>query len=91
MAHETGHSIGMEHTWDTDFHPNGCIRRVHGLPVIVRSDDLSGHRAFAWSPCSKEDFQAHYLQYKDSWCMEGKYWLFRIIKFDNKVMMFILI
>ena len=53
-----------------DFH------RSHGGPGnpcetnenIMSYDSSRGK----WSTCSKKDFQAHYLRFKDSWCMEGK-------------------
>ena len=59
----------MLHTWSEPHLSNGCETTVYGQNVIVRSDDISGG---PWSSCSKADFEAHYLQYKDTWCMEGK-------------------
>ena len=58
----------MSHTWAEPHKSNGCLTKVNGQHVIVRSD-VTGN---PWSPCSKADFQARYLQVKDNWCMEGK-------------------
>ena len=66
-----GHNIGMRHTWEGKHEKDGCQTKVHGISVIMRSD-ITGR---PWSPCSKADFQARYLQVKDNWCMEGKVYL----------------
>ena len=59
----------MRHTWEDPHKSNGCETKVHGQSVVMRSDDdISGG---PWSSCSKTDFEAHYLQNKDNWCMEG--------------------
>ena len=67
-----GHNLGMLHTWADPHKSNGCETKVDGQYVVIRSDDdISGG---PWSSCSKTDFEAHYLQYKDNWCMEGSCW-----------------
>ena len=72
VAHEMGHNLGMLHTWADPHKSNGCETKVDGQYVVIRSDDdISGG---PWSSCSKTDFEAHYLQYKDNWCMEGNCW-----------------
>ena len=57
----------MRHTWEDPHKSNGCETKVHGQKVVMRS-------GYPWSSCSKTDFEAHYLQYKDNWCMEGNCW-----------------
>ena len=64
-----GHNLGMRHTWAEPHKSNGCETKVNGEYVIVRSDEITGR---PWSSCSKADFEALYLKYKDNWCMEGK-------------------
>ena len=60
----------MRHTSEDPHKSNGCETKINGQYDIMRSDDdISGR---PWSSCSKTDFEAHYLQYKDNWCMEGK-------------------
>ena len=67
-----GHNLGMLHTWADPHKSNGCETKVDGQYVVIRSDDdISGG---PWSSCSKTDFEAHYLQYKDNWCMEGSWY-----------------
>ena len=61
----------MLHTHEEAHKSNGCQTTYHGISVIMRSD-ITGR---PWSPCSKADFQARYLQVKDNWCMEGKVYL----------------
>ena len=31
----------------------------------------TGQGPFQWSTCSRADFEAHFLQYKDTWCFPG--------------------
>ena len=62
----------MLHTHEKPHNLTGCQTYLPAYGkdgvVIMRSDIIGG----PWSPCSKADFQARYLQVKDSWCMEGK-------------------
>ena len=58
----------MLHTHEGKHEKDGCQTIYHGQSVIMRS----GITGRPWSPCSKADFQARYLQVKDNWCMEGK-------------------
>ena len=61
----------MLHTWAGKHKRDGCQTNYYGQSVIMRSDIIGA----PWSPCSKADFQARYLQVKDNWCMEGKVYL----------------
>ena len=63
----------MIHTSEEPHKSNGCQTYfpkygMYGYAIMSRSDIVGQ----PWSPCSKADFQARYLQVKDSWCMEGK-------------------
>ena len=63
MAHELGHGIGMHHDFDPPHDTQGCDKT--GLMSY-------GDFPMKWSTCSRADFEAHYLQHKDHWCMRSK-------------------
>merc|ERR1719392_481903 len=60
-AHEIGHVIGMRHDFIPEHVAAGCNRQ--GFESYVPHLNK-------WSKCSVRDFQAHYNNFKDSWCME---------------------
>ena len=66
MAHEVGHNLGMKHDFD----------EAHGGDSSSCNQDnhimAYGSPKEKWSTCSKADFEAHYLQVQNQWCMEGK-------------------
>ena len=63
MAHELGHNLGMWHDHDPWHQEAGCDK-TGIMSYYVTTNQ--------WSTCSKADFHAHYLLYKDSWCLERK-------------------
>ena len=61
LSHEIGHNIGMEHDHYAPHKASGCDKT--GIMSY-------GNHPMQWSACSKADFEAHYLKYKEHWCME---------------------
>ncbi len=62
FAHEMGHNLGMLHDFSDEHKGKGC----NGEGIMSYGKPPS-----RWSHCSVADFQAHYQNYKNSWCMEG--------------------
>ena len=68
VAHEIGHNLGMFHDFAPQ-HKDQCDKT--GLMSY-------GDRPIQWSVCSKNDFHAHYLEFKNVWCLESKFILRKI-------------
>ena len=64
VAHEIGHNIGMQHDFHASHQGAGCDK------TGIMSSGVAASRPLQWSTCSRADFEAHYLMYKDQWCME---------------------
>ena len=62
VAHEIGHNLGMFHDFAPQ-HKDQCDKT--GLMSYYVDTNK-------WSVCSKADFQAHYLEFKNVWCLERK-------------------
>lgn len=60
LAHEIGHNIGMQHDHYAPHQDAGCDKT--GIMSY-------GDHPMQWSACSRADFEAQYLKYKDQWCM----------------------
>ena len=53
----------MHHDFDPPHDTEGCDKK--GLMSY-------GNFPMEWSSCSRADFEAHYLQHKNHWCMPSK-------------------
>ena len=60
VAHEIGHNIGMKHDHYEPHQEAGCDKT--GIMSY-------GNHPMQWSACSRADFEAQYMKYKDQWCM----------------------
>ena len=60
MAHELGHNLGMDHDF-VQRHKKEC----NGKGIMSY-----GEHPMVWSTCSRADFEAQYMRWKDDWCME---------------------
>ena len=76
MSHEIGHNIGLFHDFDKRHGGNGKMKSA-GWPngqcetnYAIMSYDSS---ETSWSQCNKLDFEAHYTNYKNVWCMDSMF------------------
>ena len=62
VSHEMGHNLGMFH----DFAPQhkATCDKTGLMSYFVDTNK--------WSTCSKADFHAHYVEFKNFWCLERK-------------------
>ena len=56
--------LGMKHDFSAQHEAMGC----NGQGIMSY-----GNPPNKWSPCSKADFQAHYITVKSRWCMDCEY------------------
>ena len=67
ITHEIGHNLGMEH----DHHESHDESPECDQSYNIMSYSNSGRTQ--WSECSKKDFQAHFIEFENDWCLDSKF------------------
>ena len=82
-AGEKQNKCQLDMWWTDPSVTAGFVTEMIGINLGMRWDDIAAHqgkgcngimgyggdRPMEWSACSRADFEAHYLKYKDQWCM----------------------